>query len=351
MFSYKMIDDVYDIMVEEAYDAEQQYMENVKRILRYKTNPTAMDQQLLGMTNSTEFFNLLLNGYNNTTAGATVDAYTGTYTVEINGQTTKYTAAGADKQKIDDCLKKGKDSEAAGHLFELAAKPILTEIMDQLIDSIGGGRITDTSMSKPSHVNRYDTDYVLTYYYTKDEEDDNTIYAQHLFNIEEKAKISNFHVANAQNNGILNVQDYKNYMTKDPKEGIYDVFDYIQMKLVQEKLRKSYPIFHSVNNKNSGVLMASTMLNSAYNFYLQNYTMPSDADVMALAKDIVAKDSQANRTDMTMHSPYVLEQLAKSRKQDTAMNEFTDKILDRVVKNAAKGSGIKGFQLWYGKRF
>lgn len=350
MFSYRMIDDVYDIMLEEAYDAEQQYMENVKRILRYKTNPTAMDKKLLGMTNSTEFFNLLLNGYNNTKASATVNAYTGTYTVEINGQTETYTATGADKQKIDDCLKQGKDSEAAGHLFELAAKPILTNIMDQLIDSIGGDKITDTSMSKPAHVNRYDTDYVLTYYYTKDG-DDSTIYYQHLFNIEEKAKLSDFHVANAQNNGILNVQDYKNYMTTNPKEGIYDVFDYIQMKLVQEKLRKSYPIFHSVNNKDSGVLMASTMLNSAYNFYLQNYTMPSDTEVMALAKEIIAKDSQDTHTDMMMFSPYVLEQLAKSRKQDAAMKKFTDKILDRVVKNAAKGSGIKGFQLWYGKRF
>jgi hypothetical protein len=124
------------------------------------------------------------------------------------------------------------------------------------------------------------------------------------------------------------------------------------MKLIREKLKDSYPIFHSVNNANLGTLLSSTMLSKSYNFYLKNATMPSDSQIFAMAKKIVEDDSNEVQADLFVFSPSGVDKtLSVVRQNDSAMREFTQTILDRVIENAAANSGIRGFSLWYGKRF
>lgn len=341
-----MIDDVYGMMYEEAVSAEEKYMSRVKDILKHKEIKSEIDEELLAINDGERFFELLLNGYNNTQASATVDALEGTYTVNINGKTTTYTAQGTDKTKINDFIKQGKLDEAAGYLFELAASPILTDILTQLGKNIEN-KYSDTKFVH--HADKYTHDYDIYYSYTTTDSLD--VKGGYLFPIEEKAKIDNFHVANAKNDGILDITDYTRYLNQDPEQSGYDVYEYIKMKLIKEKLANSYPVFHSVNNKQLGVLLSSTMLNKSYNFYLQNKTMPSDGQILAMAKQVVDEESKLAQTDLTMYSPYVNATLSSLRQDDSEMQKFTKTILRRVTKNAAKQSGIKGFSLWYGKRF
>lgn len=341
-----MIDDVYDMMYEEAISAEEKYMSRVKNILKHKEIKSEIDEELLATNDGERFFELLLNGYNNTQASATVDALAGTYTVNINGKTTTYTAQGTDKTKINDFIKQGKLDEAAGYLFELAAHPILTDILTQLGKNIEN-KYSDTKFVH--HADKYTHDYDIYYSYTTTDSLD--VKGGYLFPIEEKAKIDNFHVANAKNDGILDITDYTRYLNQDPEQSGYDVYEYIKMKLIKEKLANSYPVFHSVNNKQLGVLLSSTMLNKSYNFYLQNKTMLSDGQILAMAKQVVGEESKLAQTDLTMYSPYVNATLSSLRQDDSEMQKFTKTILRRVTKNAAKQSGIKGFSLWYGKRF
>ena len=350
MFNYGMIDDVYDKMYEEAVIKERRYMDRVKEILKRKDPPSPTDQALLNTNDPEQFFNLLLNGYNGTRASATVNALAGTYTVNIGGQTTTYTVKGTDKKKIDDFINNGKLNEAAGYLFELAAGPIL----DNLLTNLGTNIKDKYSETKfIHHIDTYTHDYQVYYdYTTKDSLD---MKGGYLFPLEVKAKIDDFHVANARNNGILNILDYKQYLDQDTqKRGYqgYDVYEYIKMKLVVEKLKNSYPIFHSVNNSNLGTILSSTMLSKSYNFYLKNDTMPSDSQIFAMAKKIVEDDSNEVQADLFVFNPSGVDKtLSVVRQNDSAMREFTQTILDRVVENAAANSGIRGFSLWYGKRF
>ena len=140
-------------------------------------------------------------------------------------------------------------------------------------------------------------------------------------------------------------------MNQDPEQDGYDVYEYIKMKLIKEKLKNNYPVFHSVNNKQLGVLLSSTMLNKSYNFYLQNKKIPSDGQILDMAKQIVGEESELTQTDLTMYSPYMNTTLSSLRQDDSEMQKFTKTILQRVTKNAAKQSGIKGFSLGYGRRF
>ena len=346
MFNYGMIDNVYDMMYEEAVSAEKTYMSKVKNILKRKEIKSEIDEELLATNNGERFFELLLNGYNNTQASATTNALAGTYTVNIDGKSTTYTASGTDKTKIDEYVRKNKLDQAAGYLFELAAKPILTNMLTQLGKGIEN-KYNDTKFVH--HADTYTHDYEIYYSYTTTDSLDQK--GGYLFPIEEKARIDNFHVANAKNDGILDVSDYTRYLNQDPEQDGYDVYEYIKMKLIKEKLKNNYPIFHSVNSKHLGVLLSSTMLNKSYNFYLQNKKIPSDEQILDMAKQIVGEESELARTDLTMYSPYVNTTLSSLRQNDSEMQKFTKTILQRVTKNAAKQSGIKGFSLWYGKRF
>ena len=347
MFNYGMIDNVYDIMYEEAVSAEEKYMSRVKNILKRKETKSEIDEELLATNNGERFFELLLNGYNNTQASATVNALAGTYTVNIDGKSTTYTVSGADKTKIDEYINNDKLEQAAGYLFELAAKPILNHMMDQLTSNLAN---TNTEIKSVTHRDNYYRDYELSYYYSAPQ-NTREAYGGDLFPIEVKAKLDDFHVANAKNDGILDVSDYTRYLNQDPEQDGYDVYEYIKMKLVKEKLKNNYPVFHSVNSKQLGVLLSSTMLNKSYNFYLQNKKIPSDGQILAMAKQVVGEESELAHTDLTMYSPYMNTTLSSLRQDDTEMRKFTKTILQRVTKNAAKQSGIKGFSLWYGKRF
>lgn len=346
MFNYGMIDDIYNMMYEEAVSAEEKYMSRVKNILKRKEPKSAIDEELLATNDGERFFDLLLNGYN-TQASATVNALAGTYTVNIDGKSTTYTATGADKTKIDEYIKNDKLDQAAGYLFELAAKPILNHMMDQLTSNLAN---TNTEIKSVTHKDNYYRDYELSYYYSVPQ-NNREAYGGDLFPIEVKAKLEDFHVANAKNDGILDVSDYTRYLNQDPEQDGYDVYEYIKMKLIKEKLKDNYPIFHSVNSKQLGVLLSSTMLNKSYNFYLQNKKMPSDGQILAMAKQIVDEESKLAQTDLTLYSPYVNTTLSSLRQGDSEMQKFTKTILQRVTKNAAKQSGIKGFSLWYGRRF
>ena len=347
MFNYGMIDNVYDIMYEEAVSAEEKYMSRVKNILKRKEIKSEIDKELLATNDRDKFFNLLLNGYNDTQASATVNVSSGTYTVSIDGNTTTYVATGSDKIKIDKYIKDNKPDRAAGYLFELAAKPILNHIMEQLTSNLAN---TKTESKGVIHKDNYYRDYELSYIYSIPQ-NTKEAYGGDLFPIEEKAKLDNFHVANAKNEGILDISDYSIYLNQNSTQDGYDVYEYIKMKLIKEKLKNNYPIFHSVNSKQLGVLLSSTMLNKSYNFYLQNKKVPSDDQILAIAKQIVGEETELAKTDLTIYSPYMNTILSSLRQDNSEMEEFTKKILKRVVRNAANGSGIKGFSLWYGKRF
>lgn len=346
MFNYGMIDDVYDIMYEEALLAEKKYMTKVKNILKRKATKSTIDDELLNTNDREKFFELLLHGYNNTQASATVNVAAGTYTVNINGNSTVYTVSGADKTKINECIKKKKINQAAGYLFELAAKPILNHMLDQWTSNLSN---TKTEGKNVVHRDNYYRDYEVEYHYS--EPPDPRASGGVLFPIEVKAKLDDFHVANAKKKGVLNILDYTKYYNQDQEQDGYDVYEYIKMKLVREKLENNYPVFYSVNHAQLGVLLSSTMLSKSYNFYLENEKIPSDAQILAMARQIVSEESGLAQTDLSMYSPYVNAILSSLRQNDSDMQEFTQTILKRVIKNAKNKSGIAGFSLWYGRRF
>lgn len=341
-----MIDDVYDMMYEEALLAEKKYMTKVKNILKRKATKSTTDDELLNTNDGEKFFELLLNGYNNNQASAQVNVAAGTYTVNINGNSTIYTVSGADKTKLDEFIKNKKTNQAAGYLFELAADLILNHMLDQWTANLSN---TKTERKAVVHRDNYYRDYEVEYHYSTPP--DPRASGGVLFPIEVKAKLDDFHVANAKKNGVLNILDYKKYLDDTQGQNAYDVYEYIKMKLVREKLKDNYPVFYSVNHAQLGVLLSSTMLSKSYNFYLKNKKIPSDAQILAMAKQIVGEESELAQTDLTMYSPYVNTLLTSLRQNDSDMQEFTQTILKRVIKNAKKKSGIAGFSLWYGKRF
>lgn len=355
MFNYGLIEDVYNMMYEEALVKERRYMDRVKEILRHKDPPSPTDQTLLNTKDPEQFFNLLLNGYNGTSASATVNVASknSTYTVNINGKRTTYKVDPIYQKKIDGLIKVGKTSQAAGYLFELADKVILEDLMKHLTSGL---KDITTLGNSVSHVDKYERDYELSYLYSESEFDKGAI-NQSLFPIEVKARIDDFHVANARNDGNLDVSDYKNYLDQ-PKQQKgyqgYDVYEYIKMKLVREKLEDNYPIFHSINSANLGSMLSSTMLRKNYNFYLKNTTshMPSDTQIFAMAKQIVEDISNDVQIDLLEFYPQSGDHaLTSARLNDPEMEKFTKKILKRVIDNAAAGMSVKGFSLWYGRRF
>lgn len=347
-----MIDSIYETMIEEAYKKEVSSMRVLQNMLKQKSILTEEEQEMANTLDPQTFFTLFLHKYGPGSQRATVNTKEMSYTLYDGNKYTTYTIRDRHSiAKLEEALQKGEE-RAAGLLFEMAAESILDSIVKNFKKMIDGQNLNNNKFGAKvsgnvNHIDNYFKDYTISLTCTPATNNWNEGAYWKEIDIEEKAKIDNFHIANARNNGILDVSDYGSYISSDGKG--YGVYEYLKIKLLQEKLKNHYPIFHSINKKTGGVLTSSSLLKERYNIYLDSKSknIPSWEELVAMARQILDEDSAIANTDLYMFDE------AKTYAVDSAATKMMQNktILNRIIKNAQQKKGIRGFSVWYGKSF